>query len=48
MRRLDWETDDMLGVYYDIRIVVTSHSRWFFAHMLPSCTRASPVLPGSS
>lgn len=35
MRRLDWETEAMLRLYSDSRIVSTADSRWFFAHLLP-------------
>lgn len=34
MRRLDWESEAMLRVYHDSRIVTTAHSNWFFAHLL--------------
>lgn len=34
MRRLDWDSEAMLRVYHDSRIVVTDPSRWFFAHLL--------------
>ena len=33
MRRLDWETEAMMRVYHDSRIVATVHSGWFFAHL---------------
>lgn len=33
MRRLDWETDAILLIYMDSRIVLTGDSSWFFAHM---------------
>lgn len=35
MRRLDWESEAMLRVYHDSRIIATDHSRWFFAHLRP-------------
>lgn len=36
MRRLDWESDQMLRVYLDTTVSVTDDSRWFFAHLRPS------------
>ena len=33
MARLEWETDAMLRVYHDSRIVATDSTRWFFAHL---------------
>lgn len=35
MRRLDWDSEAMLRVYFDSRICFTNHSRWFFAHLRP-------------
>lgn len=35
MRRLDWDSEAMLRVYHDSRIVVSDPSRWFFAHLRP-------------
>lgn len=35
MRRLDWDSEVMLRVYHDSRIVVTDPTRWFFAHLRP-------------
>lgn len=33
MRILDWESEAMLRVYMDGKVVPTDHSRWLFAHL---------------
>jgi hypothetical protein len=35
LHRPGWESEGMLRVYYDPRIIVTDDSGWFFAHMRP-------------
>lgn len=40
MRRLDWSSDGMFGVYFDTRISFTEASKFFFAHL-----RAIDVAP---
>ena len=33
MRRLDWESEEMLRVHLDIRLTKSPQSHWFFGHL---------------